>query len=95
ELSDIERAVVVGNIRLELARRSVGYQNLEIPGDKFFIAKRLPIRETLTEHEFVAAIDEVEAAAHSVQIVFGLELVKMGKFPSSESRKEAKQPDAL
>jgi hypothetical protein len=80
-LSDIEKAVLIGSIRLELARRNVGYQNLTIPGDNFFISKRVPIRETLTEHEFIAAIDEVEGAAHSVALVFGLEVVKAGKLP--------------
>lgn len=94
-LSDIEKAVLVGNIRLELARRSVGYQNLSIPADNFFISKRIPIRETLTEHEFMAAIDEVEAAAHSVGFVFALEIAKMGKSPAIEPGKEAKQLDSL
>jgi hypothetical protein len=94
-LSDIDQAVLVGNIRLELARRNVGYQNLAIPADNFFISKRIPIRETLTEHEFVAAIDEVEAAVHGVGIVFALEVVKMGKLPATSTKKETKQLDSL
>jgi hypothetical protein len=83
-LSDIEKAVLVGNIRLELARRHVGYQNLKIPSDEFFISKRIPIRETLAEHEFIAAIDEVEAAAHAVGLVFAIGIVKAGKLPANE-----------
>ena len=69
-LSEIEKGVVVGSIRLELARRQVGYRNLSISLDNFFISKRIPIRESLTEHEFISAVDEVEAAAHSVMFVF-------------------------
>jgi hypothetical protein len=94
-LSELERAVITGNIRLELARRNVGYQNLTLPADNFFISKRIPIRETLTEHEFIAAIDEVEAAAHSVMFVFALEFIKMGKLPPDELKNEPKKLDAL
>ncbi|MHB1959680.1 MAG: DUF2299 family protein [Acidobacteriaceae bacterium] len=86
-LSDLQKAVVVGSIRLELARRRVGYQNLTIPANDFFISKRIPIRESLTEHEFIAAVDEVEAAAHSVMFVFALEIIKMGKLPTKELKK--------
>jgi hypothetical protein len=89
ELTDLERAVVLGNIRLDLARRHVGYRLLAISaeGDSH-VFKRIPIRETLTEHEFIAAMDEVEAAVHSVGLVFALELVKTGKFTPEEERKE-------
>jgi hypothetical protein len=85
-LTELERAVVVGNIRLELARRHVGYHNLAIPADDTYLFKRVPIRETLTEHEFIAAMDEVEAAAHSLALVFALEVVKTGRFPGDERK---------
>jgi hypothetical protein len=77
-LSDLQKAVLIGSIRLELARRNVGYRGLTIPADDFYISKRIPIRETLTEHEFIGAVDEMEAAAHSVSLVFALEIVKSG-----------------
>jgi hypothetical protein len=94
-LSDLQKGVIIGNLRLELARRSVGYQNLTLPADNFFITKRIPIRETLTEHEFIAAIDEVEAAAHSVMFVFALEIVKTGKLPIAVQTNEPKKLDTL
>jgi hypothetical protein len=92
KLSDLEKAVIVGNLRLELARRYVGYQNLVIPFDNFFIIKRIPIRETLTEHEFIAAIDEVEAAAHSVMFVFALEIIKTGNLITNNPINELNEP---
>jgi hypothetical protein len=94
-LSDIQRAVVVGNIRLELARRQVGYRNLSIPTNDFYIFKRIPIRETLTEHEFINAVDEVEAAAHSVMFVFALEIIKTGKLIADEPLAEMKKLDTI
>ena len=93
-LSEIEKGVVVGSIRLELARRQVGYRNLSISLDNFFISKRIPIRESLTEHEFISAVDEVEAAAHSVMFVFALEIIKMGKLIANEST-EIKKLDII
>ncbi len=79
-LTTLQTAVIVGNIRLELARHHVGYLNISIPIKDAHIFKRIPIRETLTEHDFVAAIEEVEAAAHSVAFVFALEMVQAGKL---------------
>ncbi len=82
----MEQAVLIGKIRLELARRNVGYRNLAIPAEDTHLFRRVPIRETLTEHEFIAAMDEVEAAAHSVGLVFALEIVKAGDTPKVEPK---------
>jgi hypothetical protein len=95
KFSDMERAVVISNIKLELARRNVGYRNLNIPLHDFFIFKRVPIRESLTEHEFIAAIDEVEAATHSVSFVFALEILKLGNLPVTEPKKEPANLDHI
>ncbi|HEY6768008.1 MAG TPA: DUF2299 family protein [Candidatus Sulfotelmatobacter sp.] len=81
-----ERAALIGNIRLELARRKIGYRNLGLPANDTYIFKHIPIRESLTEHEFIAALDEVEGAAHSIGLVFVIQLMKTGKL-SDESIK--------
>jgi hypothetical protein len=60
------------NLLLELARRNVGYSGLVLPAQDFHIFKRVPITASLTEHEFVNALQEVESAAHAVGIVFGM-----------------------
>jgi hypothetical protein len=80
-LTQLEQAVVLSNIRLEMARRHIGYRNLAIPANDAHLFKRIPIRETLTEHEFIGAVEEVEAAILAVGLVFALEFVKTGKFP--------------
>lgn len=90
-LSELEKAALLTNIRLELTRRKVGYRNLAFPAKEIYIFKSIPIRETLTEHEFVTALNEVEAAAHSIGFVFALELIKAGKI-SAESLKAAMSP---
>lgn len=94
-LSELEKAIVIGNIRLELARRYVGYRNLSHPLKDFYMSKRVPIRESLMEHEFMAAIDEVESASHSVMFVFALEIAKTGKLSGDTPRKELEIVDTL
>lgn len=77
-----ERALFILHIRLEMERRHVGYSNLTWPiTGPLVIFKRIPIRETLTEHEFIAAVDEVEASVHCVGTVFGMALIKATTTP--------------
>jgi hypothetical protein len=82
-LSQNQQALLILGTQLELARRHVGYANLALPANDFYIFKRIPIRETLTEHEFVAALEEMEAAVHSVGILFGISLTHAGHIPPS------------
>ena len=60
------------NLVLELARRNVGYSGAPLPPQDFYIFKRVPITASLTEHDFINALNEVESAAHAVGIVFGI-----------------------
>jgi hypothetical protein len=82
-LSEENRKLLILHIRLEMERRHLGYSNLGWPtSDPIVIFKRIPIREILTEHEFIAAIDEVEAAVHCVGTVFSIALIKAANFRS-------------
>src|ERR1700678_1186321 len=87
-MTDVERAMLILSLRLELERRHVSYTNLKWPTDELLIFKRIPIRDTLTEHEFVTAIDEMEATVHSVGTVFGMALIKAGVIPTKQLDKE-------
>jgi len=71
-LTDAEKMRVVLQVRLELSRLGVGYSNLEEAQSQFYIFKRIPISENLTEDTFIANLDAVEAAVHAVNIVFHL-----------------------
>ncbi len=82
-LAPDQKNILVGELRLELARRHVGYENLALPVKDFAIFKRVPITESLNEHEFIAALDEVEAAVHAVSLVYGL-FVARAKRPDNK-----------
>lgn len=55
-----------------LAYGGVGYSGVALPAQNFYIFKRVPITASLTEHDFLNALNEVESAAHAVGIVFGI-----------------------
>ena len=76
EISEHDREHILLKIRLELARRNVGYSSTE---DKVHIFKRIPVSESLTGDRFFAALDEVEAAVHAVIAVLFLELQEFQK----------------
>jgi hypothetical protein len=57
-------------IKLELARAKVGYGNLVFPVTNFYILKRMPINEHLSEDVLIAKMEEVEAALLAVAAVF-------------------------
>ena len=78
-LSEPDKQRITVSAQLELARRNVGYSGPLLAANGFYIFKRIPISETLTEHQFIAAIDEVEAAVHAVIAVIVLELQKCQK----------------
>ena len=81
-LDEDSRTRLILEVRLELARRNIGYSGLQFPPEDFNIFKRLPINESLTEHEFLKAIDEMEAAVHATMIVF-----LMGTIHLTEKKK--------
>jgi hypothetical protein len=66
KLTDAQRARLLLVLKLELSRRQIGYRGLVFPPNDFFIFKRIPISTSLTEDEFIKALDEVEAALHGV-----------------------------
>ena len=57
-------------IKLELARAKVGYGNLVFPVTNFYIFKRVPINEHLSEDALIAKMEEVEAALLAVAAVY-------------------------
>lgn len=64
-------------IKLQLSHFRVGFSALG--KNPFHVFKRLPIDDALTEHTLMAALDEVEAAMHSVSAMFYLGLQRNKK----------------
>ncbi len=62
--------LLVLDINLELARLVIGHSAIGIPLQPFNVFKRVPITEELTEHVFIAAFEDVEAAINAIRIVF-------------------------
>lgn len=87
EMTEDERTLIIMEIRLELARRNIGYSGLSLPIEDFGIFKRIPVRDSLTEHEFIAALDEVEAAVHIVGIVFSIALTRRAQMMKKQDQK--------
>ncbi len=79
-LSEKNKLRLLYRIRLELSRARLGYDGLHLPVAKNFnISKRVPIRETLTEHEFMQAIDEMEAGIITTVLAFETGLIELGE----------------
>jgi len=76
-LSEDQKRELFTKIKLELARLAIGYSGLSFPDARdFHLSKRIPISEALTEHEFISALEDVEAALSATIIVFQSELEK-------------------
>jgi hypothetical protein len=70
QFSDREKAQLMFDIRLELARAKVGYGGLVYPPENFHLFQRVPIYPTLNEFVFMSMIGNVEAARNLVSLVF-------------------------
>jgi hypothetical protein len=55
---------------LQLARAKVTYSGLELPITTVAIIKRIPITDSLTEDAFIDKLEDVEAAMHTIAIVW-------------------------
>ena len=70
QFSQEEKAQVILDIQLELARAKVGYSGLVDPPEDFFTFQRVPIYPTLNEFVFMNMVGNVEAARNLVSVVF-------------------------
>lgn len=61
---------VIYEIKMELARAKVGYSGLVIPPTDFKIFRRVLIHSGLKETDFFSAIMDVEAAIHTVSLLY-------------------------
>jgi hypothetical protein len=61
---------VIHEMKLELARSKIGYSGLVIPPTDFKIFRRVLIHPGLKETDFFSAIDDVEAAIHTVTLLY-------------------------
>jgi hypothetical protein len=62
---------VIYEIKMELARAKVGYSGLVIPPTDFKIFRRVLIHSDLKETDFFSAINDVEAAIHTITLLYG------------------------
>jgi hypothetical protein len=53
-----------------------------------FLFISAPIRETLTEHEFISVVNQIEAAVNSMALVFALEIAEHGTWRCQQNRRE-------
>jgi hypothetical protein len=72
---------IFSEIRLEIARSHVGCSAIGSRPEPFNIWKRIPINEHLTEHAFIAAMDDIEAASHALANIFLIGLQRNGIDP--------------
>ena len=68
-LPDEEVERLLSEIRLELARATVGYSGLARPITTVVLFKRVPIGEALTEDLFISKLDEMEAVLNVIAII--------------------------
>ncbi len=68
--SSEERADLILDIKLELARAGVSFGGLSDPPKDFHLFRRIPIHHNLSEYIFMSAVGEVEAASLLVAVVF-------------------------
>jgi hypothetical protein len=70
KIGEYEKQLMIMDLQLEMARAQIGYSGLETSAGPFYLFRRIPITRNLTEHEFIAAMDAVDAAVNSISIVF-------------------------
>ena len=92
-LTEQEKAKLFVSIKLELSRRRIGYRGLIFPPNDFFIFKRVPISSSLTEHEFLSSVDEIEAAVNAVFNLGAMNFVESSLYvPPAQIESEAAGP---
>lgn len=70
QFSEKEKAQIMFDVKVELARARVGYSGLVDPPENFQLCQRVPIYRTLTEFVFMSLVGNVEAARNLVFLMF-------------------------
>jgi hypothetical protein len=62
KLPDDKKVSLSRELRMRLSEFKIGFSNLTVPLERFTIVKKLPFTETISEHDVIRAVEEVELA---------------------------------